>query len=400
MTSTTAAFYDVIFFDGRAVNPGAYRRVIRFVGGHIVTGLGAVAAVGLLVTTVTLAAAWLVNSTLSANPHLHARASMGPGALALVKYDPRLTGAADTSFAAKWTDLPASMQVSAMPRPLAITDSSAKSEIARAPDLTQVAKLTPAAHPARTSTPSPKAAPERSNRVPLPRSHPAQRDIARVPAGRVAPHVALHTESQVAATAAPLVATVTPPAATAEKHEKPQQAHNKSMALPDPDSRTAVYDIAAHTVYLPNGEKLEAHSGLGDKMDDPRYFKVRMRGVTPPNVYDLTMREQLFHGVRAIRLNPVDKSKMHGRAGMLAHTYMLGPNGQSNGCVSFKDYRKFLQAFLDGKVDRLVVVPELGNTSWRVAARQGGERGGPARRYAANSEPVNYSPVERSFATW
>jgi hypothetical protein len=71
------------------------------------------------------------------------------------------------------------------------------------------------------------------------------------------------------------------------------------------------------------------------------------------------MREQLFHGVRAIRLTPVDEGKMHGRDGMLAHTYMLGPNGQSNGCVSFKNYNAFLQAFLDGEVNRMVVVPRL-----------------------------------------
>src|SRR5512143_347018 len=101
------------------------------------------------------------------------------------------------------------------------------------------------------------------------------------------------------------------------------------MSQPDPDNRTAVYDISAGTVYLPNGERLEAHSGLGDKMDDPRYANVRMRGPTPPNVYDLTLREELFHGVRAIRLNPIDDGKMFSRAGMLAHTYMLGPNGQS-----------------------------------------------------------------------
>ena len=104
----------------------------------------------------------------------------------------------------------------------------------------------------------------------------------------------------------------------------------------------AVYDISARTVYLPNGDRLEAHSGLGNKLDDPCYIHVRMRGPTPPNVYDLTLRAQPFHGVRAIRLNPVDDGKMFGRAGMLAHTYMLGPNGQSNGCVSFRDYPKFL----------------------------------------------------------
>jgi hypothetical protein len=132
---------------------------------------------------------------------------------------------------------------------------------------------------------------------------------------------------------------------------------------------------------LPNGEKLEAHSGLGDKMDDPRYANVRMRGPTPPNVYDLTLRAEIFHGVRAIRLNPIDQGKMFGRAGMLAHTYMLGPNGQSNGCVSFRDYPKFLQAFLSGEVDRLAVVANLGTESSRnVRARRG-----HVLRYALNN---------------
>jgi hypothetical protein len=35
------------------------------------------------------------------------------------------------------------------------------------------------------------------------------------------------------------------------------------------DQTTAVYDISAHTVYLPDGKRLEAHSGLGDRIDDP-----------------------------------------------------------------------------------------------------------------------------------
>jgi hypothetical protein len=113
---------------------------------------------------------------------------------------------------------------------------------------------------------------------------------------------------------------------------------------------------------------LEAHSGIGERMDDPHYVRVRMHGPTPPNEYRLTLREQLFHGVRAIRLNPVNESKMFGRDGMLAHTYMLGPSGQSNGCVSFKHYDQFLQAYLDGEIDRLIVVPHLGNGgSSRVA---------------------------------
>jgi hypothetical protein len=110
---------------------------------------------------------------------------------------------------------------------------------------------------------------------------------------------------------------------------------------------------------MPNGRRLEAHSGLGNLMDDPSYISAKGRGPTPPNVYDLTLREEPFHGVRAIRLNPVDESKMFGRDGMLAHTYMLGPNGQSNGCVSFSNYDAFLTAYLNGEVNRLVVVDHL-----------------------------------------
>ena len=61
-----------------------------------------------------------------------------------------------------------------------------------------------------------------------------------------------------------------------------KEAHNKALSLPGVDDKTAVYDISARAVYLPNGQKLEAHSGLGVKMDDPRYVHVRMRGATPP----------------------------------------------------------------------------------------------------------------------
>ena len=50
---------------------------------------------------------------------------------------------------------------------------------------------------------------------------------------------------------------------------------------------------------------------------------------------------------------------MYGRAGILAHPYMLGPDGQSNGCVSVQDYPKFLEAFLRGDIDRLIVLPLL-----------------------------------------
>jgi hypothetical protein len=132
-----------------------------------------------------------------------------------------------------------------------------------------------------------------------------------------------------------------------------------SAPLSRPEDRTAIYDIAAHVVYLPDGQRLEAHSGLGRGMDEPRLVTMKNRGPTPPNVYDLALRKQRFHGVQALRLIPADEGKMFGRDGILAHSYMLGPNGQSNGCVSFRNYPAFLDAYLKGEVDRLVVVDHL-----------------------------------------
>jgi hypothetical protein len=125
------------------------------------------------------------------------------------------------------------------------------------------------------------------------------------------------------------------------------------------DRQTAVYDISAHKVYMPNGTTLEAHSGLGDELDDPRYVAERDRGPTPPDIYTLQPRSALFHGVQALRLIPVDDKKVYGRSGLLAHTYMLGPNGQSNGCVSFKDYDAFLQAYENHEITRLAVVTHV-----------------------------------------
>jgi hypothetical protein len=125
------------------------------------------------------------------------------------------------------------------------------------------------------------------------------------------------------------------------------------------DDVTAVYDISARAVYMPNGAKLEAHSGLGGLMDDPAHVNERNVGATPPNVYDLKPRERLFHGIAALRMTPVGESDTLGRSGLLVHSYMLGPNGDSNGCVSIKEYDKFLRAYRNGEIKRLVVVPNL-----------------------------------------
>ena len=140
-------------------------------------------------------------------------------------------------------------------------------------------------------------------------------------------------------------------------HEQQNPMHGGS---PPYDRSTAVYDISAHTVYLPDGTKLEAHSGLGSKLDDPGSAPIRMRGVTPPHIYELKPREALFHGVAALRLNPIGgENAIYGREGLLAHTFMLGPNGDSNGCVSFRDYSAFLNAYHNMGIRKLAVVARV-----------------------------------------
>ena len=143
----------------------------------------------------------------------------------------------------------------------------------------------------------------------------------------------------------------------------PDLGQNQNSALGGSapyDRSTAVYDISAHTVYLPDGTKLEAHSGLGSELDDPRSARIRMRGVTPPHIYELKPREALFHGVPALRLTPIGgEDAIYGRSGLLAHTYMLGPNGDSNGCVSFRDYNAFLNAYRNQGIKRLAVVARV-----------------------------------------
>ena len=140
----------------------------------------------------------------------------------------------------------------------------------------------------------------------------------------------------------------------------PAQAPSSSVAnTGGADAYTAVYNISTRTVRMPDGTVFEAHSGLGDYIDDPRHVNERMRGATPPDTYEITPREGSFHGVDALRLTPIGDGNLYGRAGLLVHPFMLGPNGNSNGCVSIRDYDTFLQAFRDGRVKRLVVVAGL-----------------------------------------
>ncbi len=133
---------------------------------------------------------------------------------------------------------------------------------------------------------------------------------------------------------------------------------------------TALYDITRRAVYLPDGDKLEAHSGFGQWMDDPNSVARKDLGVTPPNVYAVSFREKPFHGVRALRMKPVGSGKMYGRDGILAHSYLLGEAGASNGCISVRDYDKFLQAFEAGKFNQVIVVRSVDEPSPALVASE------------------------------
>lgn len=154
------------------------------------------------------------------------------------------------------------------------------------------------------------------------------------------------------------------PLASDSDEEKPSFFGRKPKL---PGRGVAVYDISAGIVHMPNGEKLEAHSGRAHMRDNPKFVHVKNRGPTPPNVYNLRMRESRFHGVEAIRMTPVGDSKMYGRDGFLTHTYLLRKRGDSSGCVVFEDYNKFLNAFKRGHVKTLIVVPRMAELPRYVA---------------------------------
>jgi hypothetical protein len=416
MTVASTALSGVTPFGGRVAPRGTSRRVAR----GVALGAATIGTACVLGATATMTAVWLVATARPDNLSSHSISARGPGAMALAQFSAppgngmdrpsplQVSAAAGAmTFDSKWA-LAAIPEEQSRDQALTI-----KSRTGR----TKVAALAPASV---AVVPPAKALSDVAKRVPLPRARPAIHDVARAapvapaPVTAPAPKPVIAAPQTKIATAPPVekpattashqkIAAAAPPekpapatppqkAAAVAPAEKPMApAHKLAMVasadttgsipretpsaprrelsqpvlnkvtLPAPGSRFAVYDISASTVYLPSGEKLEAHSGLGDKMDDPRHVNVRMRGATPPNIYNLAMRESLFHGVAAIRLKPVHEDRMFGRDGILAHTYMLGSNGQSNGCVSFKNYAAFLRAFQKGEFDRMIVVAKMGD---------------------------------------
>ena len=354
------------------------RAVAAFVD-SVVIGFG-------IVTIFTVVAVWIASVLSAANSPFHKKPAAGAAKIGLADPARATAGSAGRPVAAAdmgalpngdWASAIATISSPgpmppkprspvAPPRKIASLQSQpqtipVKPEAAHVSNSTQVASS--ALKPARRSAAAnAKLPPGRADDAPL------KLVISR----SALPHFA-HPSSR---RALPRVAAVVPETRVARL-----PVPGKSKPLLDVDNRTAVYDIAAHTVYMPDGAELEAHSGLGNRLDDPRYVRVRDQGPTPPNVYNLALREQLFHDVRAIRLNPIDPARMFGRSGMLAHPYMLGANGQSNGCVSFKDYPAFLHAYLNGEVARLVVVPHIDKASLLIART----RRDIGRRYAENN---------------
>jgi hypothetical protein len=184
-----------------------------------------------------------------------------------------------------------------------------------------------------------------------------QRDIARQ-------DIAIPDVAGKAVRTAPVVPE--PQIAALPPQQKPGELGILDRLFADPDRaakaviaanpKTVLYDIVKKAVYMPDGEKLEAHSGFGQFMDDPESMHRKDVGVTPPNVYTVSFREKPFHGVRALRMKPVGGGNMYGRDGILAHSFLLGEAGASNGCISVRDYEKFLRAYEDGKFDQIIVL--------------------------------------------
>jgi hypothetical protein len=333
MTCAVTTFPEFSPFESLA---DAFRALRRSALRSAAIGLGAMAGAGATVALVRVAAIWIVAVGFSAHPHLSAKAPVG---------------------------LQRMVQSSASLLQIAAVDPAVSAETALTSAPAQ--DVTVDAEPVVTAVPTyvlasaapilPTGAFERGDFASLVSAIPRPADAPR-------------------AKAEPNIAAIGPAALQTEPADAVITASIPPQPLPGllrhVDSTTAVYDIAAHTVYMPGGARLEAHSGRGRYRDDPDAVHRQNRGPTPPNVYDLKMREARFHGVRAIRLNPVPGSTMYGRDGMLAHTYMLGGSGQSQGCVSFKDYNKFLQAFLRGEVTRMVVVRRLGAEVSQLASAQ------------------------------
>ena len=133
----------------------------------------------------------------------------------------------------------------------------------------------PVPDPARSTSPVAERAPRLAAAVPLPRPAPnrappryrlASLGDTPLPSSAYAPPDATPRESGIGLLLRKL--TSRDPAGSDTAPSDPA-AKDANPLGPDP-AHTAIYDISARTVYMPGGERLEAHSGLGGNMDDVR----------------------------------------------------------------------------------------------------------------------------------
>jgi hypothetical protein len=160
---------------------------------------------------------------------------------------------------------------------------------------------------------------------------------------------------------------VTPTPASAPVYDEPDYSVLSDAEL-EPTGETVFEGRSSHghscRDFAPQKPAFSA-SSLASCIADPSRSKAAARGalcvsnaVAPTydkftGIYDISART-----IHLLRLTPIDNN-VFGRAGLLAHTFMLGPNGDSKGCVSFRNYDAFLQAYLRGEVKRLAVVARL-----------------------------------------
>jgi len=326
-----ATFSDVSAFNRRVVSR---RDRGNSIGRAVAIGAGTVSATGMLAGAVTVTAAWMLAGSFASKPYLTARAPSALEAVALSAPYSRLAGAGSfpglagilmpstetpdaaltTASIASAPQIPA-VAVPSAPQPPAnrLSDSAngmplpparpaesvhiqVQHEAAARPATPAAAAAPPAPKPATVTLAS--AAPSPFNLfqkgfmasdMPQPFQRPAAAPAPQAPAPREIASPAPPARPAPQQVAAVNPATTAPPNANLlPKLSVAPQVRDYWLSLPGADSHTAIYDIVSHTVYLPDGEKLEAHSGLGNRLDDPRFASEKARGPTPPNAYDLT----------------------------------------------------------------------------------------------------------------
>jgi Protein of unknown function (DUF2778) len=341
----------------KASNPGGWMAYVTSKRDKVCwrRGISFSAAVALVfVALASAAAAWIGDS----RPLAWVLDSASPNDINASSFDDRFSVALAPNLLS--TGIPPRSLVRSLPLELEIKFQQAKSRLAqklRSQDRPAALIEEPTVEVATIEKPAPSSVAA----IPLPRSRPVEANLefqAGPPTAQPDNHALLQSDNR---TLLQKLSDLLPARVTLASLAPDGGLFREGpdLASLGYDNVTAVYDISARAVYMPDGSKLEAHSGLGSLMDDPGHVNERNVGATPPNVYDLKPRERLFHGVPALRMIPVGDSGTAGRSGLLAHSYMLGPNGDSNGCVSIKNYEKFLKAFSNGEIKRLVVVPSL-----------------------------------------